>query len=226
MNYPLAGLTFLFVLASCAAPRPLTAELKPNTLKANNLEETLSRRDEVMLAYSLVSYDAQNKAVGVVNGGWGVQSMKKGAAADLMQAVPVQLPMPKNGRIVASVVLIEVDDYKQASDLIGKIQKLNTIVSIPVGLLLSGVEALTPLKYVTAGLAAAGLGLQFANQLDDDDVLGQSSVELTDAAMRKSRKRLMRVPAHFTGQHLRDSFDYELTYDLTLKNVKLEPSGQ
>ncbi len=225
MQLPLCGL-LLLLLASCAAPRPLTAELKPNSLKANNLEETLSRRDEVMLAYSLVSYDAQNKAVGVVNGGWGVQSMAKGTLADLSQAMSVRLPMPKNGRIVASIVLIEVDDYNKASDLVGKIRSANTLVSAPVGLLLSGVEALTPLKYVSAGLAAAGMGLQFANQLDDDDVLGQSSVELTDAALKKSRRQMMRVPAHFTGKHLRDSYDYELTYDLTLKNVKIGPSGQ
>ncbi|MBO0947606.1 hypothetical protein [Fibrella forsythiae] len=226
MKLPLSGLA-LFLLASCAAPRPLTAELKPNLLKANNLEETLSRRDEVMLAYSLVSYDANNKAVGVANGGWGVQVMTKGASANLSQAAtPVRLPMPKNGRIVASVVLIEVDDYNQASELLGKIQKVNTVISVPAGILLAGAEALTPLKYVAAGLAAAGMGLQFANQLDDDDVLGQSSVELTDASVKKSGKRRMQISAHFTGQHLRDSFDYDLTYDLTLKNVKIEPSGQ
>lgn len=225
MKLPLCGLTLL-LLASCAAPRPLTAELKPNSLKANNLEETLSRRDEVMLAYSLVSYDASNKAVGVVNGGWGVQAMSKGTSANLTQAVPVRLPMPKNGRIVASMVLIEVDDYNKAAELVSRIQKVHTVISLPAGILLTGAEALTPLKYVAAGLTAAGMGLQFANQLDDDDVLGQSSVELTDAASRKSGKQLMRVPARFTGQHLRDSFDYELTYDLTLKNVKIGPSGQ
>lgn len=216
----------LFLLASCAAPRPLTAELKPNSLKANNLEETLSRRDEVMLAYSLVSYDAQNRAVGVVNGGWGVQAMSKGTAANLILAVPVRLTMPRNGRIVASMVLIEVDDHDKAAELVGKIQRVSTVISVPAGFLLAGAQMLTPLKYVTAGLAAAGMGLQFANQLDDDDVLGQSSIELIDASLKKSGKRLVRVPARFTGQHLRDSFDYELTYDVTLKNVKLEPSGQ
>ncbi|MEZ0486291.1 hypothetical protein [Fibrella aquatica] len=225
MKLPLCGLSLL-LLASCAAPRSLTAELKPNSLKANNLEETVSRRDEVMLAYSLVSYDANNKAVGVINGGWGVQPMAKGASADLSQAIPVRLPMPKNGRIVASMVLIEVDDYNKASEMVSKIQKVNTVISVPAGILLAGVEALTPLKYVAAGLTAAGMGLQFANQLDDDDVLGQSSVEVTDASLKKSGKRFMRIPAHFTGQHLRDSFDYELTYDLSLKNVKIGPSGQ
>ena len=225
MKFPHYGLAF-FLLASCVAPRPFTAELRPNSLKANNLEETLSRRDEVMLAYSLVSYDAQSTPVGVVNGGWGIQAMSKGTVANLTQSVPVRLTMPKNGRIVASMVLIEVDDHNKAAELVGKIQRVSTIISVPTGFLLAGAEVLTPLKLVTAGLAAAGMGFQFANQLDDDDVLGQSSIELTDASLKKSGKRLIRVPARFTGQHLRDAFDYELTYDVTLKNVKLEPSGQ
>lgn len=224
MRLPLLAIPFL--LASCAAPKPLTAELKPNSLKANNLEETLSRRDEVMLAYSLVSYDAKNKAVGVVNGGWGVQAVRKGQSANLTDAQPVRLPLPQGGKIVASVVLLEVDDYNQASALVGKIQRVSTMVSVPAGVLLSGAEILTPLKYVSAGLAAAGLGLQFANQLDDDDVLGQSSVTLTDAEVRGSSKRAMRVPVRFAGTHLRDAFDYELTYDLLLKKVKIGASGQ
>lgn len=224
MRCPLLAATLL--LASCAAPKTFVAELKPNSLKANNLEETLSRRDEVMLAYSLVSYDAKNKAVGVVNGGWGVQAVKKGQLADLSSAQTVQLAIPPKGRLVASLVLLEVDDYNQASTLVGKIQRVNNMVSVPAGVLLSTVEVLTPLKYVSAGLAAAGFGLQFANQLDDDDVLGQSSVELTDAQLKQSGKRSMRVPVRFTGTHLRDKFDYELTYDLLLKNVKIKPSGQ
>ncbi|MBO0939697.1 hypothetical protein J2I47_24330 [Fibrella sp. HMF5335] len=216
----------LLLLTACAAPKSLTAELTPRSLRANNLEETISRRDEVMLAYSLVSYDNHNKAIGVTNGGWGVESIKKGQSANLGQPIPVQLPMPRGGKIVASVVLVEVDDYKAASTLIGQIQKINNMVAVPAGILLTATEVLTPLKYVSAGLAAAGLGLQFANQLDDDDVLGQSSVTISEADWRKSRKSFMHVPARFTGQHLRDSFDYELTYDVALKTLKMGPSGQ
>ena len=54
--YPFVAASLL-LLTSCAAPKSLTAELTPRSLRANNLEETISRRDEVMLAYSLVSYD-------------------------------------------------------------------------------------------------------------------------------------------------------------------------
>jgi hypothetical protein len=207
------------LLASCTTPRSFTAELKPTSLKANNLEETLTRADEVMLVYSLVSYDAQDKPISVVNGSWGVQPIKAGQQANLANAQVVRLPMPKQGRIVASMILVEVDDYQKANELVGKIQRVNGLVSVPVGLLLSGAEAMTPLKYVTAGLTAAGVGLQVAGKFDTDDVLGQSSVAT-------SAKRAMHVPARFTGSHQRDRYDYELSYDLLLKTVKIEPTGK
>ncbi|RYF49226.1 MAG: hypothetical protein EOO39_45865, partial [Cytophagaceae bacterium] len=166
---------------SCTRQPALTAELTPRSLKAVNLEETLTRRDELMMAYSLTSYDAQNKAVAVVNGGWGVESVQKDQQLDLQAtapqgehnpAKPINLVIPRNGRIVASLVLIEVDDYNQARQTMTKIQKVHNLIAVPAGLLLTATEVLTPLKYVSAGLVASGVGLQLLDKLDDDDLLG------------------------------------------------------
>lgn len=217
----------LLSLMGCARQQSLMAELQPRTLTALNLEETLSRRDEVMLAYSLTAYDAQNKAIAVVNGAWGVETVKKGQVSTLSSnAKPIHLVLPRRGRIVASVVLIEVDDYARAGELLGRIQKIQNVVSVPVGLILSATEVLTPLKYVTAGLLAAGLGLRLTDHFDTDDVLGQSSTELRDTDGLRLGQRLMHVPAEFSGQHLRDRYQYKLTYDVALKTVKLAPANQ
>ena len=219
---------------SCTRQPSLTAELTPRSLDAINLEETLSRRDELMMAYSLTSYDANNKAVAVVNGGWGVESVQKGQLLDL-QAPPqedhtpaksISLSIPRNGRIVASLVLIEVDDYNQARQTVAKIQRVHNLVALPAGLLLTAAEVLTPLKYVSAGLVASGVGLQLLDKLDDDDLLGQSSVELKEAEIRQKNQRFIRVPAIFTGQKLKDSFEYRLEYDVTLKSMKIRPVRQ
>lgn len=226
-------LLILIQTTGCARRPVLTAELMPRSLKAVNLEETISRRDELMMAYSLTSYDAQNKAVAVVNGGWGVETMKKDQQLDLQAsspehspAKPIQLALPRNGRIVASIVLIEVDDYEQARQTMAKIQKIHNLIAVPAGLLLTATELLTPLKYVSAGLVATGVGLQLLDKLDDDDLLGQSSVELRDADVRQKKQRFVRVPATFTGQNLNDSFGYQLEYDITLKSVKIRPIHQ
>lgn len=235
-------LLFLLVqLTGCARQPVLTAELVPRSIVAENLEETLSGRDELMMAYSLTSYDAQNKPVGVVNGGWGVEPVRKGQTLDLQAsaphadehnpverqiAKPIQLALPRNGKIVASLVLIEVDDYNQARQTLGKIQKVHNLVAAPVGLLLTATEVLTPLKYVSAGLIASGIGLQILDKLDGDDLLGQTSVELHEADLRKRKQRFVRVPAAFAGRNMRDSFAYRLTYDVLLKTVTIQTNGQ
>jgi len=215
----------------CSPQPQLQAELAPRALKAINLEETLSRHDELMMAYSMTSYDASNKAVSVVNGGWGVVSVQKGEQLDLqkagsIKAQPISLELPRNGRIVASLVLIEVDDYDRAKQMLDKVRRIHNIVSGPAALLVTATEVLTPLKYVAAGLAASGVGLQLIDHLDDDDLLGQSSVELNEAELRQKKQRLVRVPAVFSGRNLRDSFEYRLDYDIVLKTVKIRPPRQ
>ncbi|GAB3995737.1 hypothetical protein GCM10028807_36670 [Spirosoma daeguense] len=225
------GVALVFCLVSCARKTALTAELAPRSLKALNLEETLSRHDELMMAYSLTSYDAQNKPVAVVNGGWGVASIKKNQQLDLQaagdgQAKPISLDLPRNGRIVASVVLIEVDDYNRAKETMAKIQQIHNIVAIPIGLLVAVTEALTPLKYVSAGLMASGVGLKLVDKFDEDDLLGQSSTQLREADVRKQNQQVIHVPAEFKGQHLRDKFAYQLDYDIRLKTVKIQPRRQ
>jgi len=220
--------TLSLFLFSCARQPTLTAELAPASLRAVNLEETLSQRDELMMAYSLTSYDVQNKAVAVVNGGWGVQVVKKGQQLDLQGsgpafARPIALPIPRNGRVVASLILVEVDDYERASQLLDQVRRVHNIVAIPVGLLLTAVEVLTPLKYVSAGLMASGIGLKLVDRFDTDDLLGQSSVDLREADLRARKQPLVRVPVIFTGQHLRDSYRYELSYDIRLKTAQIRP---
>jgi len=216
---------FLF---SCARQPTLTAELAPASLRAVNLEETLSQRDELMMAYSLTSYDAQNKAVAVVNGGWGVQVVRTGQQLDLQAngpafAKPIGLPIPRNGRVVASLILVEVDDYERASQLLDQVRRIHNIVAIPAGLLLTAVEVLTPLKYVSAGLIASGIGLKLVDRFDTDDLLGQSSVDLREADLRARKQPLVRVPVVFTGQHLRNTYRYELRYDIRLKTAQIRP---
>ena len=219
------------LIIACTRQPVLTGELLPRSLKAVNLEETLSRRDELMMAYSLTSYDAQNKPVAVVNGGWGVVSVQKGQQLDLQtngesRANPISLDLPRKGRIVASLVLIEVDNYDQAKQTLAKIQKIHNLVAVPMGLLLTATEVLTPLKYVSAGLVASGIGLQLVDKLDEDDVLGQSSVTLYEANVRQKKQRFMQVPAVFSGKNLNDSFAYQLQYDILFKSVKIRPVRQ
>ncbi|RIV21281.1 hypothetical protein DYU11_17880 [Fibrisoma montanum] len=219
-------ITLLLLLSACGSQKPLTAELAPQSLKAVNLEETISRRDEVMMAYSITSYDARNKPVAVVNGGWGVEPMATGQQANLSTAQPISLSVPKNGKIVASLVLIEVDDYAKAQQALEQIRRIHNVVSLPASVLLTATEVLTPLKYVTAGLVAAGVGIRLLDRVDSDELLGQSSIELSEQELRARKEHIFQVPATFSGRHLRDRYAYELHYDIRLKTMKIRPKTQ
>ncbi|RRB06472.1 hypothetical protein [Larkinella rosea] len=162
--------------------------MKLNRLKAVNLEETISRKDELMMTWSLTAFDSQNRLVGVASSAWGVEKVKKGAVLSFENQAPVQLAIPKGGKVVASLLLIEVDDYTQAQQFIKRIRDVNGWIQVPVGLFEIGSELLTPLKYVTTALTAAGLGIQLTDRLDKDDILGQSSVEVKDSSKDPKKK--------------------------------------
>ena len=111
----------------------------------------------------------------------------------------------------------------QAEQMLTKVRKIHNLVSAPAALLLTATEVLTPLKYVAAGLAAAGVGIKLIDQFDSDDLLGQSSIELKEQDLRKpDTRRLIQVPARFSGRHLRDTFMYELDYTILLKTVTIK----
>jgi hypothetical protein len=193
-------------------------------LTAVNLEETVSQRDEIMLAYSLATFDAQNKPAGVVNGGWGVEPVRKGQVIELQSgnkpAMPIEITVPSGGRVVASLVLVEVDAYDRAQQLVDQVKRVHNVVAGPASWLLTAAEVLTPLRYVSAGLAASGVGLKLVDHLDDDDLLGQSSVDLAETELRQNKQGYVRVPVIFTGRNLRDAYEYRLTYDIRLGHVR------
>jgi hypothetical protein len=219
-------LLIVLLVSACSSQKPLTAEMKLNSLTAVNLEETISRKDELMMTWSLTAFDSKNRLVGVASSAWGVEKVKKGAVLSFLNQAPVQLAIPKGGKIVASLLLIEVDDYTQAQQFIKRIRDINGWIQVPVGFFELGTELLTPLKYVTTALAAAGMGIQLTDRLDKDDVLGQSSVELRESNNDpKKKESVVHVPARFSGRHLRDSFEYQVEYDIQLKRIKIKPAS-
>ena len=203
--------------------RPKTHPINPDiettlqitALKANDLEESLAGQDEVILAYSLTTIDAENRTTEAVNGTWGVQQIRKGAVFGTKEFKPICLKIPKNGKIVAAVVLIEVDDYQTTQRWLREAQKVASIAGVPVAVWEVG-ALLTPLKYVSAALVAAGVGFELTQKLDSDDLLGQYSYELSYA--RALAQSMMRVPLSFKGKRAFTTYDYELIVEL--KNKK------
>lgn len=214
----------LAILTACSTPQQTLTNLSITSLKALDLEEDLSKSDEIMMAYTLTSFDEKGKAVATVYGSWGIQETKKNQKFDEKAFKPLQLEIPKNGRVVASLVLIEVDDYEKARKTLDAIKRYHEIIKIPAGIAELADVTLTPLKYISIGLSAVGVGFQLVDRLDADDLLGQSKTELYYT--KALTTPVVHVPLKFTGKNLGSSYDYELAYDLRSKTVKVKSKGK
>ncbi|WP_247235472.1 hypothetical protein [Telluribacter sp. SYSU D00476] len=216
----LAGVA-VATMAACQAPKQTLTSLQVTSLRALDLEEKVTRSDELLMAYSLTAVDANGRALETINGSWGIQEARKGQVFAEKAFQAIQIPIPKNGRVVASLVLVEVDDYDKARKTLTEVRKYHDIVKVPAGLAELADIALTPIKYLSLGLSAAGVAFQLADRLDNDDILGQHSTELTYEKALVTP--LLQVPLQFKGNNLGNSFHYELAYDLRTSTVRLKP---
>lgn len=189
-----------------------TVIMQVKSLEAINLEEDLTFADEIVLTYSLTAVDENNKVIQVANSSWGVESMKKGQIALKDRFKPIELTAPSKSKVIASVVLTEIEDYKKAQNTVSKINTFGGLSKIPTMLLSLG-EYETPLAIIFASLQAAGIGLQAAERFDKDDLLGENTFTLKTAGSQKT----IPVSLNFQGKHLSNSFHYKLEYELIKK---------
>ncbi|PWK28636.1 hypothetical protein LV89_00840 [Arcicella aurantiaca] len=188
------------------------------SLKAIDLEEDLTFADEVTLTYSLTAVDENNKVVQVANGSWGVESMKKGQIALEERFKTIELQIPAKGKVLTSVILTEIEDYKKAQNTVKKINEFGNLGKIPTLFIALG-EYETPLAIVFASLQAAGIGLKAVEHFDQDDLLGQNTFDLSVKALSEKQK-VFPVKLTFEGEHFKNKFHYELTYELKVREKK------
>ena len=221
LAYCLGSIVWSFLFLSCQPAKRTLTRFQVTSLKALDLEETLTRADELLMAYTLTSFDASGKAVGVSSGSWGIQTTKKGQDFRESAFQPIEIPLPQNGKIVATVVLVEIDDYAQAQKTLTEIRRYHDFIRVPAALAELADVALTPLKYLSLALSATGVGFQLADRLDDDDLLGQNSTELS--YQQAITTPTVRVPLTFKETNLGSRYHYELSYDLRTRRVRLRP---
>lgn len=207
-------LTVLFgcILGACK-PTQFVATLQPQSLKAIDLEETLTGADEILMVYSLTAVNAQNQLIDTKNQVWGVEKIIKNQVIGQAKFIPVHLDVPANGQIRANVIVLEIENYQKAQQLIDKLRKANGLATIPMMALEVG-EAATPLRYITLALSLIGESLKYANYIDTDDLLGEHQYLLDAKQFKKSGFRLQ-IPVTFKDKHLAETYEYQLVYELT-----------
>jgi hypothetical protein len=227
-NNLLIPLITILIFISCKTTKPVaskpvlkdekTVTFQVKSLEAINLEEDLTFADEIVLTYSLTAVDENNKVIQVANGSWGVESMKKGALILKERFKPIELIVPTKSKVLSSVILTEIEDYKKAQNTVLKINSFGGLSKIPA-LFISLGEYETPMAVVFASLQAAGIGLKAAERFDKDDLLGQSTFEIKMDTISKA-KQIVPIDLNFEGEHLKNSFQYKMKYELIIVNKK------
>ncbi|MFN8355472.1 MAG: hypothetical protein U0Y10_13530 [Spirosomataceae bacterium] len=189
--------------------------MHPQSLKAIDLEETLTGSDEILMVYSLTAFDQNKKITSTTNRVWGVEKVTTNQLFGKEKFVPVQLAIPPKGQIEASVILLEIENYQKAQQLIEKLRKANGLATIPMMALEVG-EAATPLRYLTIALSVLGESLKMAAYFDTNDLLGEQTYLLSTSELKKKNFQ-MRIPVTFKDKHLTGTYEYQLVYDLTVK---------
>ena len=221
-------LVVILIFTSCKSTKPVTSSLvlkdektitlQVNSLEAINLEEDWTFADEIVLTYSLTAVDENNKVIQVANGSFGVESMKKGAIVLRERFKPIELVVPSKSKVLSSVVLTEIEDYKKAQNTVLKINSFGGLSKIPA-LFISLGEYETPMAVVFASLQAAGIGLKAAERFDKDDLLGQSTFEVKMDTISRA-KQVVPIDLNFEGEHLKNTFQYKMKYELIIINKK------
>lgn len=227
-NNFLKTLIAILIFTSCKSTKPVVSTLilkdqkrvtlQVNSLEALNLEEDLTLADEIVLTYSLTAVDENNKVIKVANSSWGVESMKKGSLVLKERFKPIELIVPLKSKVLSSVVLTEIEDYKKAQNTVLKINSFGSLSKIPT-LFISLGEYETPMAVVFASLQAAGIGLKAAERFDKDDLLGQSTFEVKMDTISRA-KQTIPINLNFEGEHLKNSFQYKMKYELIIVNKK------
>ena len=214
-------LLLLALLSACTAKRigSVNANMNILSLKANNIEETISRQDEISLTYSLSVYNKKGKLYSVVNGVWGITTMKTGDQYAKEAFQPLEVVIPEGGSIKMAVALTEIDDYEQAKKLVAQAKNIANQIRFP-----DIVEAVAPrvetaITLLRTTFTVAGVAVDVVGFFDNEDLVGQDLHQISASSIAKGN-RYFKVPLVFKGRNFGDSYEYTLEYDLLLKDLR------
>ncbi len=211
------SICFLFLLLALAACKnqsrrsPVWVKFQPASLKAVSIQEKVTRQDELMLAYSLSVLDDNNQLINTQNGAWGVQRTKKGDQFNTFPGLSIEVP--PRCRVVATTVLMEIDDYSKAQKLVNDIRKYTGYAGAAASLL-QVTELTNPVGYFLVSLQAAGLVLNNSNRIDPDDLLGSFSRTYTHEEVQ-NMNTVQTIPLKFSADGRFDSYEYQLSFQIS-----------
>jgi len=187
-------------------------------LIAQDIQENLTRYDELFVTYSLSVVD-HDSVVKATHGTRYLDKIKKGARISL-DSIPggLHLDLKEGQKLGIQIALWEIDDYSKSKFFLNKVSSYSGALQIPFALI-EWSSASNPLGWFLWGMRLSSVGLDFLASLDRDDLLGISEVVWTwDDLSLQNRPRIKRI--HWKGKDSAiNSFHYEFGYEIKVKDI-------
>jgi hypothetical protein len=189
--------------------------LKP--LMAHDIQENLTRYDELFVTYSLIVVD-QDSVVKAAHGTHYLAKVKKGAKVSLDSITSLRLDVKEGQKLGIQIALWEIDDYSKSQNFLNKISMYSDALQIPLTFI-EWSSASNPLGWFLWGTRLSSMGLGFLATLDQDDLLGISEVVWTwEDLSILNRSRFKRIDYKGKDSAI-NSFHYEFGYEIKVKDI-------
>lgn len=223
--------------SSCAALRSgssspeaaLEVSLKVNSLQAKEVQEKgmlgSQDGDELTLVYSLSAYDAKGTLISVNNGYWGTRTIAQGTLIKGEEFDPIRVRIPREGKVIASLSLLEIDDYK-GERRIAQVKSRTKKERQPSYMRVTSFaddQNLSPLQLVSQSLAIAGYKNFTSKHLTlstNDDLGGTKKVlEAPDLDRIQKQPRGPQETVELDGRQINEDYLYVLKYNLEVSQI-------
>jgi hypothetical protein len=202
----------------------MVVQLKVNSLQAKSVQEkgVLGSQDgdELTLVYALQAYDERGALVAVNTGYWGTRTIAEGSMIPAAEFDKISVRVPKDGKVLAALALLEIDDYK-GERRIAQVKSRTRVERQPSFMQATSFnedQHLAPLELITKALAVAGYRNFMSKHLTvstNDDLGGTKKVmETTDLSRIMSGGRAGQETVELDGSQVNENYFYVLKYDL------------
>ena len=189
--------------------------LKP--LIAHDIQENLTRYDELFVTYSL-SVVEKDSVVKAAHGTHYLGKVKKGAKISLDSIPGLRLELIEGQKLGIQIALWEIDDYSKSQKFLNKVSTYSNALQIPLTFI-EWSSASNPLGWFLWGTRLSSVGLDFLATLDRDDLLGISEgVWSWEDLSLQNRPRIKRIQWKGKDSAI-NSFHYEFGYEIKVKDI-------
>lgn len=193
-------------------PREVALELI--AMKAYDIQENLSGKDELFLEYNLVT-SKSGKILRMETASRYLGKIKQGGKIELDSLPPLRISLHPGEQLGVQISLWELDDYSKDIRLLNQVNRWGGVLQVPL-MLVEWSSVSNPIAWFLWGARLGIVGLNYWSKKDSRDLLGVSEMQWDYQDIPKGKlSRFKRGNWKDAGSNLH-RFQYGYSYRLRI----------